>query len=160
VKYIKDLLKDKTLEQQKEYLENHRSALGGQLMEITMQISNVEKKLQEKRIESMVAERLKTLHEPVRLNKSKEVITLVEYEDIMYELRDYPEIVIGIQNHFNIDSIAELPQVDLPYVKNKVRAIKRQHEGHERLIKSLLDKVNDLHDRDLRSRVFPLQEET
>ena len=128
MKLILDLLKEKSLEEQKNYLEKHRNFLIAQIGHITMEITDIEKRMQEKLIRDMVEAREIQTKKPFKKPEKDEVISFTDYEDIMYELRDYPDIIVSVQNNFKIDSIAELLKTDLQWVKNRIRTIKKQHE--------------------------------
>lgn len=59
-----------------------------------------------------------------------ESISTEQYEDLMWELEKYPDIVKGIQKYYNISSIADLPKSEFYNAKAQIRKIKKTHEDY------------------------------
>lgn len=59
-----------------------------------------------------------------------ETITSDEYEDLMWELEEFPEVVKSILKHYDITSIADLPKTEFHNAKAQIRKIKKTHEDY------------------------------
>lgn len=59
-----------------------------------------------------------------------EAISIDEYEDLMWELESFPEIVKSILKHYDIVSIADLPKSEFHNAKSQIRKIKKTHEDY------------------------------
>lgn len=59
-----------------------------------------------------------------------DVISKDEYEDLLYELDGFPELVTGIQKFYDIISIADLPKSEFHQAKAKIRKLKKTHEEY------------------------------
>lgn len=131
MKLNNEILKNKTVKQKKEYLEKYRNIIMNQLNEINNSIADLEVEIQNINVEELVKKRIKAIDEKNKVSIKTGQISKDEYEDIMYELELYPDIIHSIQSHFDINSIADLQKSDLNYVKNKIRTIKKQHENRD-----------------------------
>lgn len=76
--------------------------------------------------------RIKNIREnkPAPRSYMAEVISTDEYDDIMWELNDYPEIVKSLQKHYGLSSIADLPKSEYHPAKAQIRKIKKTHEEY------------------------------
>jgi len=131
MKLTDEILKNKTSEQKKSYLEKYRTLLHNQIYEVSTSIMSLEIEIQNNNIEKIVAERMKTVTDSKKSSSKLGQISTIEYDDLMYELEHYPDLIQSIQDHFKIDSLGELSRVDLQYVKNKIRTLKKVHENRD-----------------------------
>lgn len=63
--------------------------------------------------------------------KKKENTVLIskdEYDDLMWELDGYPDIVKAIHKFYKIESLVELPKAELYNAKREIRRIKKNDE--------------------------------
>lgn len=59
-----------------------------------------------------------------------EAITSDEYDDLMWELEDHPDILKGILKFYEISTVADLPKTEFHTAKAKIRQIKKTHEDY------------------------------
>lgn len=67
---------------------------------------------------------------PVARISHPDTISKQEYEDIMWELEGYPDLVKNIQKHYAISSIADLPKSEFYNTKAQIRKIKKAQEDY------------------------------
>jgi hypothetical protein len=59
-----------------------------------------------------------------------ETITKEEYDELMWELDGYAEIVKSIQKFYKIDTLESLPRGELRNTKEKIRKIKKAFDEY------------------------------
>jgi len=131
MKLTDEILKNKTTEQKKSYLEKYRNLLHNQIYEVSTSIMDLEIEIQNNNIEKIVTERMKSVTDNKKSSSKSGQISTIEYDDLMYELQHYPDLIQSMQTYFKIDSLDELRKVDLQYVKNKIRTLKKVHENRD-----------------------------
>lgn len=57
-------------------------------------------------------------------------ITKEQYDDICFELEGYEQIAKGIQEFFNVKTIADIPADQIYFVRDKIRKLKKTHDDY------------------------------
>lgn len=128
-----ELLKNKTLDEQKKYLEKYSKLLFEQLFEVRMKLNDIENALIDHKIQQLESKLKASKHthtksEPEKSYDPIERITKEEYQDIMSDLEGYHDIIHSIYDHYGIHSIEQLPRSELYNAKKRIKRIKKQHQ--------------------------------
>lgn len=59
-----------------------------------------------------------------------DAISIEEYNDLMWDLEEFPDIVKNIQKHYGITTLADLPRTEYHNAKAQIRKIKKTHEDY------------------------------
>lgn len=91
----------------------------------------LQEKIQE--VEACVSKAMKVLRElkdNIPMESQKELISVEEYNGLLWELDGWPDIVKAIYKNYNIHSLQQIFKADLPVVKVKIKEIKKTYENY------------------------------
>lgn len=60
----------------------------------------------------------------------KETISKEEYDELMWELDDFPDIAKGVLKFYDLQTLADLPREQLYAAKSQIRKVKKAHEDY------------------------------
>lgn len=68
----------------------------------------------------------------IRPSMGNSSLTTDEYNELVWELEDYPEIAKSILKYYNISTIADLPRQEYYPARMQIKKIKKAHEDFKR----------------------------
>ena len=80
--------------------------------------------------DKVILDNLKKPKKPTKLSEFVDVITEIQYNDLMYELEGFDSITDDIRKFYNISTLADLPATEYQTVLGRIRKLKKTHEDY------------------------------